>query len=160
MISRKEKLAKTIATAVIELVERVGGPVTLAQIECEVSGFAERPDSAEAWSYVTGFGDEDGILIWDGMTEEGCAGLRSVLLERRVAVQMTPAALYLLEGRCPLDHKWVPVSLLPARMANLETPRLLIRGSQDVLDQAMVRAAAEGVSGFRLLHPTSQLCGN
>jgi hypothetical protein len=153
MTSKKENLAKKIAKAIVELVERVGGPVTLAQIEREVPGFAERPDSAEAWSYVTGFGDEEGSLIWDGMTEEGCAALRSVLLERRVAVQMTPALLYWLEGRHPLDQSWAPISLLPGRMANLETPRLLIRGSQDVLDQAMVRAAAEGVSGFRLLHP-------
>jgi hypothetical protein len=153
MTRRKENLAKTIANAIVEFAERVSGPVTLAQIEREIPGFAEQDDATRSWSYLTG--DQEENLIWDGMTEEGCAALRSVLVGRRVAIQMTPPPIYWLEGRYPVCQNWVPISLLPARMANLETPRLLIRGSQDVLDQAMVRAAAEGVSGFRLLHPAS-----
>jgi len=153
MNRRKENFAKNIANAIVELAERVSGPVTLAQIEREIPGFAEQDDTTRSWSYLTG--DQEENLIWDGMTEEGCAGLRSVLVGRRVAIQMTPLPIYWLEGRYPVCQNWVPISLLPARMANLETPRLLIRGSQDVLDQAMVRAAAEGVSGVRLLHPAS-----
>lgn len=150
MTRRKEKRANQIAKAIIELVERVGGPVTLAQIELEIPGFAEQDDRAHSWSYCQ--------LIWDGMSEEGCAALRSVLVGRRVAIQMTPLAVYFLQGRYPVSEDWTPISLVPARMANLMTPRLLIRGAQDVLDQMMARAAAEGVSGFHVLGPAYD-CG-
>jgi hypothetical protein len=114
MTKAKEKSAKRIAEAIVDFVERVGGPVTLAQIEREIRGFAERDDRPRAWSYVTeGDDGEADDLIWDGMTEEGCAALRKVLLERKVAIQMAPQLIYWLGGRYPVDPKWVPISLLP-----------------------------------------------
>ena len=136
------------------LVECAGGPVTLAQIEREVAGFKAENNATQSWEYVTGE-DQDENLIWDGMTEEGCAALRSLLVERRLAIQMTPLSIYLLEGRCPVDQTWAPISLIPAGMANLETPRLLMRGPQECLDQVMARARDEGVAGFRVIDPTT-----
>jgi hypothetical protein len=60
-----EKVA--IANAIVDFVERTGGPVTLAQIEREVAGF--KAGNKPSWEYVTGE-DQDENLIWDGMTEE------------------------------------------------------------------------------------------
>jgi hypothetical protein len=156
MTKAKEKLAKCMAEAIVNFLERVGGPVTLAQIEREIPGFAERDDRASSWSFVTEAddGEVDGLL-WDGMTGEGYAALRAILTERRVAIQMAPSLIYWLEGRFPAHQNWAPVSLLPARMANLETPRLLIRGSQQVLDQIIARASTERVDGFRVLGPAA-----
>jgi hypothetical protein len=114
-------------------------------------GFAETADRPRAWGWVTeGEDGEADRLIWDGS-----AALRNVVLGRKVAIQMASQLTYLLEGRYPLDPNWAPISLLPARMANLETPRLLIRGDQSVLDMVMARAAAEGVSGFQLRQATA-----
>jgi hypothetical protein len=119
-------------------------------------GFAETADRPRAWGWVTeGEDGEADRLIWDGMTKDGCAALRNVVLGRKVAIQMASQLTYLLEGRYPLDPNWAPISLLPARMVNLETPRLLIRGDQSVLDMVMARAAAEGVSGFQLRQATA-----
>jgi hypothetical protein len=53
MTKAKEKLAKRMAEAIVNFVERVGGPVTLAQIERKIPGFAERDDQASSWSFVT-----------------------------------------------------------------------------------------------------------
>jgi len=147
-------LTKTIADEIVDFVERAGGPVTLAQIEREVPGFRAHHNATRSWEYVIGE-DQDENLIWDGMTEEGCDALRSVLVERRVAIQMAPLPIYWLEGRCPVDQNWTPISLIPAGMANLETPRLLVRGSQEYLDHVMARARDEGVAGVRVLHPAT-----
>ena len=120
-----EALTETIADEIVDFVERAGGPVTLAQIEREVPCFKADDNATSSWEYVTGE-DQDENLIWDGMTEQGCAALRSVLVERRVAIQMTLLPIYLLEGRWPVDQNWTPISLIPTGMANLETPRLLM----------------------------------
>jgi hypothetical protein len=155
MKTRKlEKPASSIADAIVEFVERVGGPVALARIEREIPGFAAQ--GRRTWIYEIEGGDgEDGALIWDGMSKAGSAALGSILTERRVAIQMAPRLVYRLEGRYPIDENWVPIALLPASMANLEGPRLLIRGSQAVLDECMARAAAEQLDGFRVLGPGS-----
>ena len=45
-----EKDASRIADAIIELVERTDGPVTLARVDREVAGFAK--DEPPTWSVV------------------------------------------------------------------------------------------------------------
>lgn len=152
MTSTKDKLTNNIVEAIVELVERAGGPVTLARLEREVPDFAQQ-DGRRDWSWVAG--DDDDHVIWDGMTKQGCEALRRVVLERRVALQSCPSAVYALEKRWPDDPTWVPIVLVPAGMANLDTPGLLIRGSQRVLDMMTARAAAEGVSGFRVTGPAA-----
>ncbi len=148
----KELSPSQIANAIVDLVERAGGPVTLTRLEREVPDFAQL-DGRHDWSWVAGDNDED--VIWDGMTEEGCEALRRVVSERRVAMQSCPSSVYVFESRRPHDPAWVPIVLVPAGMANLETPRLLIRGSQQVLDMMTARAATDGVSGFRVIGPAA-----
>src|SRR5262245_34803060 len=130
--------ANRIADAIVELVERVGGPVTLTRIEREVSGFAARSGQAAAWCYEVG-----DAVMWYGMTKAGCDALRLVLTERRVTTQPGKVRwlVHFLDGRLPPNNLF-PLDLLPASMANLETPRLLVCGSADILDQCMARAAA------------------
>ncbi len=154
MSKRKEKLAKEIANAIVELVERAGGPVTLARIEREIPGFKVNDNATRSWEYVTG-ADQDKNVIWDGMTEEGCAALRKVLLEHRVAMQPASRLVYFLEGASPVHQNWVPVSLIPARMAKLDAGGVLISGPQEVLDMAMSRARDEGALDFRVRHPSA-----
>ncbi len=68
-----EKEASRIADAIVKLVERTDGPVTLAQVEREVAGFAE--DEPPTWN----FGIERGgveTVYWTGLTEAGEAGFK------------------------------------------------------------------------------------
>ena len=151
-MTMKKITTNQIANPIVDLVERTGGPVTLARIEREVPGFAAANDP-DHWSWVTG--DDDEHVLWDGMTEQGCAALREVILARRVAMQPCPWPVYAVEGRYPLDARWVPIVLVPTHMANIDTPGPLMRGSQQVLDMITARAAAEGVGGFRVKGPAA-----
>ena len=45
-----EKQTNRIADAIVELVERTDGPVTLARVEREVAGFAKH--EPPSWSFV------------------------------------------------------------------------------------------------------------
>ncbi len=146
-----EALIKTIADEIVDFVERAGEPVTPAQIEREVPGFKADDNAASSWEFVTRADQEDENLIWDEMSKEGFAALQQVLQERRVAMQ--PATFW--DGRRPVHANWVPISLVPARMANVDTGRVLISGSQQVVDLAMAHAKNEGVVGFRVLHPAT-----
>lgn len=150
-MTKAKMTVSQIAKAIVDLVEQAGGPVTLARIEREVPGFAEK-DGRVHWSWVAGDRDDERVF-WDAMTKRGFEALRSVVLEGMVAMQSCPSSVYALEGRYPLDPKWVPIALAPARQANLQTPNLLIRGSKEVLHQMIARAAAKGVSGFRVIGP-------
>jgi hypothetical protein len=152
MSKRKESAVSEIANAIVDLVERTGGPVTLARIEREIAGFKADDDVKRSWEWVIGE-DQDENLIWDGMSEEGCSALRKILLERKVAMQPAPKLVYFVEGGCPKHQNWFPISLVPARMAKLDTGGVLIRGPQDVLDIATARARNEGLIGFRVPHP-------
>ena len=68
-----QKETRRIADAIVELVERTDGPVTLAQVEREVPGFAKH--DAPSWGHVvTRPGRE--ISFWYDMTEAGVAALR------------------------------------------------------------------------------------
>ena len=114
-----EKQANRIADAIVDLVERCDGPVTLAQINRDVPGFGT--DEDPSWSYYIEHEGGESIL-WDGMTEAGTKALRKVIRGRRVAVQLVDARLYILEGYSILGERCVPIVLLPATTANLETP--------------------------------------
>jgi hypothetical protein len=125
--------------------------VTLAQINREIPGFGTNEDPA--WDYhITHEGGES--IIWDGMTEAGTKALSKVIRGRRVAVQLVSAILYLLEGYSILNERCVPIVLLPARAANLETPAFpLFRAARE--HEWMRRVAAEKMPGNRLLIPRS-----
>jgi hypothetical protein len=126
-----EKQASRIADAIVDLVERTDGPVTLAQIEREIPDFAT--SGPPAWEYFLERDDGE-TIIWDGMTEAGFMALRKVMSGRRVAVQYVNPLPYILEDCFIDDGRWWPVVLLPARAANLDTPRWLIRCSQAYRD--------------------------
>src|SRR2546423_1262464 len=105
-----EKQASRIADAIIELVERTDGPVTLARIDREISGFAQK--GGPSWEYVIELPDGGEVVVWDGMTEAGLAALRKVMSGRRVAVQRLNFPLpHLLDESCPQRDNWMPVVL-------------------------------------------------
>jgi hypothetical protein len=146
-----EKHANHIADAIVELVERCDGPVTLARITREIPGFGTNEDPS--WDYH--IKHEGGVgIIWDGMTEAGTKALSKVIRGRRVAVQLVRAILYLLEGYSILNERCVPIVLLPARAANLETPAFLLRVAR-AQHEWMRRVTAEKIPGNRLLIPRS-----
>ena len=85
-----EKQANRIADAIVDLVERTDGPVTLAQINREIPGFGTGEDPS--WAYH--INHEGGVgIIWDGMTKAGTEALRKVIRGRRVAVQLVDPRL-------------------------------------------------------------------
>jgi hypothetical protein len=146
-----EKQANRIADAIVDLVERCDGPVTLAQINRDVPGFGT--DEDPAWDYHIKHGGGVSI-IWDGMTEAGTKALRKVIRGRRVAVQLVDARLYILEGYSILGERCVPIVLLPATTANLETPAFpLLRVARK--HEWMMAATAEKRTGNRPLTPSS-----
>jgi hypothetical protein len=151
---RLEKQASRIADAIVDLVEHTDGPVTLAQIERKVSGFAEK--SAPSWEYTMEHDDGE-MLIWDGMTEAGLEALIQVMSGRRVAVQHVSGLPYVLEPR-PRSENWLPIVLLPVRAANLDTPRWRMRCSQRLRDACVTTATEEGKSGYRSLTPGAVRC--
>jgi hypothetical protein len=150
-----EKQANRIADAIVELVNRTDGPVTLSRIHREVPGFAKAPPNV--WNYMLER-DHGESVIWDGMTEAGTMALRKVMSGRRVAVQYVSEMPYLLEGGAVVSKNWLPVVLLPVKAANLDTPRWLIRGSKAYLDHAIAQQAAGGEQGYRLLTPGRVRC--
>jgi hypothetical protein len=142
-----EKQASRIADAIVDLVERNNGPVTLAQIEHEVGGFAT---DGPGWAYTLGERPEQpAVVVWDGMTEAGAAALWQVMRGRRVAVQLVTRDLYL--DRFLECENWVPMVLLPVRAANIDGPRWHIRAPEAYLDQ--VPTIPHLKDSFRFLTP-------
>jgi hypothetical protein len=140
-----EKQASHIADAIVDIVERCDGPVTLAQIKRETPGFGT--DKDPSWEYHI---EHEGAVrtVWDGMTEAGKEALRKVIRGRRVAVQFVHPRLYILEGFSFRIDRCLPIVLLPARAANLETPAFpLFRAARE--QERMMRA------GNRLLKPST-----
>jgi hypothetical protein len=151
--NKLEKQASIIADAIVDLVERTDGPVTLARLDREIQGFAEK--ESPSWEYVVEHDDGE-TLVWNGMTEAGLAALRKVMSGRMVAVQyLSNPSLYFLEGNYPANENWMPVVLLPVRAANLQTPKWLMRFSENFLDQCMRMAAERGERGYRRLTPSA-----
>jgi len=143
-----EKQASRIADAIVDLVERTDGPVTLARIEREVRGFGTNEPPAGEYFLAH---DDGETVIWNRMTEAGLTALRKVIRGRRVAVQLVNVLPYFLEDCFIDDERWWPIVLLPARAANLETPAFpLMRASQQFRDYCITRA-----NGNRLLTPGS-----
>jgi hypothetical protein len=144
------KQASRIADAIVQLVERTDGPVTLARVDREVAGFAK--DEPPAWEYVVTYASGE-MSYWCDMTEAGVAALRNVMDGRRVAVQFVNPLLYIfLEGRVFKHENWQPIVLLPARAANVDSPNWLIR-APEYYQEYVARAAANGKTGHRLLTP-------
>jgi len=147
-----EKLANGIADLIVDLVERTDGPVTLAQIDREVPGFAKK--EPPAWCHVVEHAGGE-MFIWEGMTEAGHMALRQVMGGRKVAIQFVNELPYILEDCFIENENWWPIVLLPARAANLNSPNWLIRASQEYRDYCIKRAVAERKTGHQLLTPRS-----
>jgi hypothetical protein len=147
--AQMEKQASRIADAIVDLVERTNGPVTLARIAREIPGFAKT--EPPAWQYFIARDDGE-TVIWDGMTEAGLAALRKVMSGRRVAVQYVSLLPYLVEERWPQCENWLPTVLLPVRAANLDTPRWHVRCSQAYRDYCIA------MPGHRPLTPAAVRC--
>jgi hypothetical protein len=139
-----DKQASRIADAIVELVERTDGSVTLARVAREVAGFAK--DQPPTWSFVI---EHNGVekVYWAGMTEAGSAALQKVMYGRRVAVQFVSLLPYLLEHSPIHDEHWQPIVLLPARAANLDSSKWLVRAPHDCV------AIMLSTPGWRSLKP-------
>jgi hypothetical protein len=143
--SQLEKETRRIADAIVELVKRTDGPVTLARVEREVPGFAKH--DAPSWGHVLTSPKRE-ISFWNGMTEAGLAALIKVISERRVAIQYVNLLLYMLEDCMIADENWQPIVLLPATAANLDTPNWLMRAPDSI-----ARAISNANVDNRLLTP-------
>ena len=142
--------ASTIANSIVELVERTDGPVTLACVAREIPGFAE--DDPPTHEYFVNHGQQE-MLIWDGMTEAGCAALRMVMAGRRVAVQYVNPLPYIVENCGSGNENWQPIVLLPKSAGNLDTRNWLMRASPGFQKYAMTRATKEGLTEYRPITP-------
>jgi hypothetical protein len=76
-----------IAREIVDLVEKINGPVPLNRIDEHVSGF--RAPHGPSWSYFMRHSAGEAVL-WDGMTEAGYKALRHVLNERDRVRQSCP----------------------------------------------------------------------
>jgi hypothetical protein len=148
-----EKLSNRIADAIVDLVNDTDGPATFPDVELAIPGFAK--NKPPTWGYVIAHSGRE-HLIWSGMTEAGKIALGKVISGRRVAIQFVNLLPYLpdmLDDWHVDDDDWLPSLLIPAKAANLETPRRLIRTSESSRKHIMARAAAERTAGYRLLTP-------
>jgi hypothetical protein len=155
-IQQTEKLARRIADAIVELVEHTDGPVPLGQLNRDIPDFAsEEPD---AWEYYLERNDGE-TIIWTNMTEAGVVGLRKAISERRIAIQVLANPLpYVIAWPYPQCENWLPVVLLPAKAANLDTPKWLMRASAAYQKHRMEETAVSGELGYRLLTPGPVRC--
>ena len=146
-----ESLSNKIADAIVDLVNATDGPVTFSRIDIEVRGFASKVRST--WDYLIDNSGKE-FLIWGGMSEAGFSALSKVISGRRVAIQYVNVLPYMLDDRLLYDDDWLPAVLVPAKAANLETPRRLLRISEYSRTSLMKRAVADGKSGYRMLKPS------
>ena len=72
-------------------------------------------------------------VYWDGMSKSGAAALNDVIFGRRVAIRFVDFLTYMLEGDPLPNDNWVPIVLLPAKGANLYTPKVLLRVPDAIL---------------------------
>jgi hypothetical protein len=140
----KMPVVRRIADAIADYVERTGGPVTLAEIADGIPGFSVDRGADSAWCWET----ED-VLIWDGMTKEGCAALRHVVMTRRVTIQQSSRLLYFFHGRYLSAPNWGPIALAPAAKANFRTPTILLSAPEKTLKQLEDAAAKRGLHGWQ-----------
>jgi hypothetical protein len=146
-----EKLLNKIANAIVDLVNATDGPVTLLQVEREITGF--KSDEQPAWHFA--FHSNGDGFVWGGMTEAGVSALCDVIYGKKVAVQFVTPQPYLLDGPTPyLDHRdWRPIMLLPASGANISSSEFLARLSPQCLEDTLARPPSEKTAKFGLLRP-------
>jgi hypothetical protein len=130
-----------IRNQIVDVVEKVGGPVTLARIARDVTGFEAR--GSYTWDYELG-----DMLVWTKMTKAGMRALNDVIFGKRVAVGPASALIYFLDGRYCTAANWMPILLLPKAMANFRTLGLLASGSEEVLQQFDALLAAHRAQGL------------
>jgi hypothetical protein len=140
-----------IAALIVDLVNNTDGPVTLARVDRDVPGFAQK--NLPNWCYVVTGKNKKEQLVWNEMSKAGYLALRKVILERLVAVQLVNALPYLFENCVIDDDDWVPTVLIPAKAANLAAPRRLVRLSESSCEAVMAQVAASRISGYRPLVP-------
>jgi hypothetical protein len=146
-----EKRSNKIADAIIALVNKTNGPVTFSQLDLDVPGFSSKERST--WDYIIDNSGKE-FLIWSGMSEAGFAALSNVISGRRAAIQFVNPLPYILDDCVLYDDNWLPAVLVPAKAANLETPRRLLRTSEYSRKCLMARAVADGTPGYRMLTPS------
>jgi hypothetical protein len=148
-----KNLSDKIADAIVDLVNDTDGPVTFPDVELAIPGFAK--NEPPSWGYVIADSGREN-LIWSGMSEAGKVALSKVISGRRVAIQfvnLLPYLRYMLDDWHVDDDDWLPSVLVPAKAANLEAPRRLIRASAGCQKYIIARAAADKTAGYRLLTP-------
>lgn len=145
--TKLEKQVSRIADAIVDLVERTDGPVTLVQVDREIEGFAKH--EPPFWDHVLTYAGGE-ASFWNEMTEAGLAALLKLMSERRVAVQFVSVLPYILDGGVIGHENWQPIVLLPARAANVDSRNWLIRVPQSVQDR-IAKDAAERKTSLRPL---------
>jgi hypothetical protein len=135
-----EKEAARIADAIVELVERTDGPVTLARVQKEISGFAKH--EPPSWRHQRRHWRTGRVIsFWCEMTEAGFRAFQKVINERRVAIQFVNELPYFMDD-CLIDaDDWQPIVLLPSRAANVDSQNWHLRVPQEVYDQLAKRVA-------------------
>jgi hypothetical protein len=119
--------ATRIADAIVDLVERTNGAVTLRRVENEIPGFRARGSlnwDVHVKAAKPGVGE---CVFWDGMSKVGSMALHDVIFGQRVTIQFVGFLNYMLEGPPLSNDNWVPIVLLPAKGANLYTSKILMR---------------------------------
>jgi hypothetical protein len=146
-----ERLSNEIADAIVDLVNDTDGPVTLAKIEREISGFTK--SDSPVWHFELNYpgGNQ---FVWGDMTEAGESALRKIVHGKRLAVQFVTPQPYLIEGYMNFIDRsdWLPIMLLPARSANIST-NLLARLSPQSLEDTLASTPSNGRAAIRLLKP-------
>jgi hypothetical protein len=146
-----KKLSDEIADAIVDMVDDTDGPVTLLQVEREVPGF--KSEELSRWDYLIENSGKE-FLIWSGMSKAGYRALSRVISGRRVAIQFVSVLPYLLDDFLLSDDSWLPAVLVPAKAANLETPRRLLRTSEHCRKYLVERATVDKKAGYRMRKPS------
>jgi hypothetical protein len=145
-----DQTAAAISNAIVELVERTDGPVTLAQIAREIPDLAA--NRSPGWKYAF---EHSGVIwtIWSGMSKAGSAALRNVTTGYKVAVQLVNELPYIAENCMLQTENWMPIVLLPKRTGNLRTPNWLLRASPLLQERTVAQAAEKGLAGYGSVTP-------
>jgi len=124
------------------------GPTTLAQVHYQVADFAAPHGTDQSWFWETG-----DTIMWAGMTREGCAALRNVVLKGKVALQQSSVLHYFIDGHFLDNPNWLPVALAPAASANFRISKLLISIPNGKIDRFLELVAANNYRGLSPIKP-------
>jgi hypothetical protein len=120
----KKMRVERIADAIVALVEHTNGPIFLHEIDQEIAGF--KTTGKKGYVLFIQYNGKE-TAYWAGMTKCGFEALRSVLNNRRVAVQYVSYLPYFFDGIEIDVDGWQPIALVPVRAANLSTPKWDVR---------------------------------